>query len=301
MTKERVAQIVSEAETLPLDDAARKKEGSDYIALPKTGITRYEMKGEGEPIVMTHGYATPMYIYDKLFDFFLEKGYKVIRYDLVGRGMSERVDAVYDADFFALQLRELTNALLGDEKFILFGTSMGGTITTTFCEKYPGFVKKLVLLAPAGMSSFKPPFYMKLCKIPGFGSWLFNLIGAKSLLNGCASEMKHSMDEVDDYMEKFGECLRFKGFLRCTLSSLLNTILETEKATEAYKSVAKQKIPLLVIWGTADKTMPFYQQKQMKEICPHGKFITYEGSGHIFLFDEGERTAKDVFEFLSQG
>ena len=140
---------------------------------------------------------------------------------------------------------------------------------------------------------------MKLCKIPGFGPWLFNLIGAKSLLNGCASEMKYSMDEVDGYMEQFGDCLRYTGFLRCTLSSLLNTILETGKATESYRSVEEQKIPLLVIWGTEDRTMPYYQQKQMKEICPNGRFITYEGSGHIFLFDEGERTAKDVFEFLS--
>ena len=139
---------------------------------------------------------------------------------------------------------------------------------------------------------------MKLCKIPSFGPWLFNLIGAKSLLRGCASEMKYSTNEIDPYMEKFGYCLRFEGFLRCTLSSLLNTILETEKATEAYKSVAKQDIPLLVIWGTADKTMPFYQQKQMKEICPNGEFISYEGSGHIFVFDEGERTAKDILPFL---
>lgn len=298
MNAKRVKEIVKNAETLELNDEARKKEGSTYIKLPKTGVTRYELKGEGKPMVMVHGYATPMYIYDKLFYHYVAKGYKVLRYDLVGRGMSERVDATYDADFFALQLREITTALFGDESFILFGTSMGGTITTTFVQNYPGAVEKLILLAPAGMENFKPPFYMELCKIKGFGPWLFNLIGAKSLLNGCASEMKYRTAEVDHYMEQFGDCLRYKGFLKCTLSSLLNTILQTEKATEAYRSVYSQRVPMLVIWGTADHTMPYYQQAYMRDICPHAQFVTYEGSGHIFLYDEGVRTLNDVNKFL---
>lgn len=299
MEKERKNEILKKAETLELNDDARKKEGSSYIKLPETGITRYEVKGEGPLMVMVHGYATPMYIYDKLFGYYSEHGYKVLRYDLVGRGMSERVDAVYDADFFALQLNEITEALFGDEKFILFGTSMGGTITTTFIKNYPGKVNKLILLAPAGMDNFKPPFYMKLCKIKGFGPWLFNLIGAVSLLNGCASEMKYKTDEIDSYMEQFGYCLQFKGFLKCTLSSLLNTILETEKATKAYMDVHKQNVPMLVIWGTNDHTMPYYQQPRMKEVCPHAEYVTFEKAGHIFLYDQGEETIENVNRFLN--
>ena len=298
MDKKRIKEIVAASETLSLDDKARVIEGSSYIKLPTTGVTRYEMKGEGEVMVMVHGYATPMYIYDKLFDHYSKNGYKVIRYDLVGRGMSERIDAVYDAPLFARQLRELTEALIGDESFILFGTSMGGTITATFCSMYPEKVKRLILLAPAGMDSFRPPFYMKLCRIPKFGPWLFGKIGAGSLLKGCASELKYSLDEKEEYMERFGRCLRYKGFIKATLSSLLNTILKTEAASKCYRTVGKLKIPMLVIWGSADKTMPIYQQARMKELCPQGKYITYENSGHIFLFDEGERTIGDVSAFL---
>lgn len=298
MDKEYFSKLLSKAETLDLNDDERKKAHSgSFISLP-CGNTHYQMEGEGEVCVLVHGYATPYHIYDKVYDTLLKEGYKVIRYDLMGRGLSERVDTVYSPDFFARQLHELTQALIGDEKFYLFGTSMGGSVTTAFVRNYPGRVKKLILLAPAGMDSFKPPFYMKLCKIPGFGKWLFGKIGTRSLLNGCAKEMKYSLSEVDYFMEEFAYCAQYKNFVRSTFSSLLNTILRTDITIKGYEAVTKQQIPLLVIWGTDDKTMPYYQTERMKEVCPHVKLVSYEGSGHIFVYDEGERTMKDVMEFI---
>lgn len=299
MTKEEIRAVLSQAETLELNDAERAKANDSFIALP-CGNTHYQMEGDGEAVVLVPGYATPYYLYDKVYEALLTHGYRVIRYDLMGRGLSERVDVVYTPDFFARQLRELTKALIGDEKFYLIGTSMGGSVTTAFCNNYPGYVKKLILLAPAGMDNFKPPFYMTLCRIPGFGSRLFRAIGTKSLLNGCAKEMKYSLNEVDYYMKSFAYCTKYRDFLSCTFSSLINTILRTDVTVKNYYSVAQQKIPMLVIWGTADKTMPYYQKARMEEVCPHAEFITYEGSGHIFLFDEGKRTADDVLAFLGQ-
>lgn len=298
MDKEYFNRLLSKAETLTLNDDERKKAHSgSFIDLP-CGNTHYQMEGEGEVCVLVHGYATPYHIYDKVYDTLLKEGYKVIRYDLMGRGLSERVDTDYTPDFFARQLHELTHALIGDEQFILFGTSMGGSITTTFVKNYPGRAKKLILLAPAGMDSFKPPFYMELCKIPGFGKWLFGKIGTRSLLNGCAREMKYKLDEVDYFMEEFAYCAQYKNFVRSTFSSLLNTILRTDVTIKGYEAVSQQQLPLLVIWGTDDKTMPYYQTERLKQVCPHAKLITYEGSGHIFVYDEGERTMKDVMEFI---
>lgn len=298
MDKEYFNKLLAKAETLELSDEERKKAHSgSFIDLP-CGNTHYQMEGDGEVCVLVHGYATPYHIYDKVYNTLLKEGYKVIRYDLMGRGLSERVDTDYTPDFFARQLHELTQALIGDEQFILFGTSMGGSVTTAFVKNYPGRAKKLILLAPAGMDTFKPPFYMELCKIPGFGKWLFGKIGTRSLLNGCAKEMKYSLSEIDYFMEEFAYCAQYNNFVRSTFSSLLNTILRTDITIKGYEAVAQQKLPLLVIWGTDDKTMPYYQAERMKEVCPQVKLVTYEGSGHIFVYDEGERTMKDVLEFI---
>ncbi len=299
MTDLELKKLVASTETLELTDDEKAKADGSFIDLP-SGFTHYEMKGNGEPVVLVHGYATPYYIYDKVFERLVDEGYKVIRYDLLGRGLSERVKAVYDPAFFARQLNELTSALLGDEKFYLFGTSMGGSITTAFCRIYPGKVKKLVLLAPAGMDTFKPPFYMRLTQIPALGTLIFNIVAKKTLLKKCASELKYSLDEKDYYMQSFAACSKYKGFIPCTLSSLRNTILNTSETVKGYEAVNAQKIPLLVIWGTDDKTMPYYQHERLLEVCPDVRLETFEGSGHIFLFDEGERTNDLIIPFLKK-
>ena len=300
MTKQELQALLKTAQTKELTDAERAKASGSFIELP-CGNTHYEVKGEGTPCVLVHGYATPYFIYDKLFDALVENGYRVLRYDLLGRGLSERVDAVYAPELFARQLLELTEEIFPGEQFHLFGTSMGGTITATFCATYPGRAKSVTWLAPAGMDSFRPPFYMKLSNIRGIGGVVFRSIGAKTLLSNCAAEATHCpQSEVDDFMRKFAYALQYKGFVDCTLSSLRNTILKTEKDTRAYIDTAAQNLPMLCIWGENDKTMPIYQAARLQEVCPNVNLVRFPGSGHIFVFDEGERTADVVLPFLKQ-
>ncbi len=297
MDKKELKELLKQAESLELTDTQRKKCPGSFISLP-CGNTHYQMEGNGEAVVLVHGYATPYFIYDKIYKVLVEKGYKVLRYDLLGRGLSERVKKDYTPQLFAVQLNQLTKALLSDEKFILFGTSMGGTVTTSYCRLFPGKVKKLVLLAPAGMDNFVPPLYMKLCSAPVLGRCLFKMIGKNVLLKRCANEMIYHENEKDDFMRNFAYCAKYKGFIESTRSSLKNTIVNTEVDVKGYYSVAKQKIPTLCIWGTADKTMPYYQMKRFQEIYPDARFVTFEGSGHIFLYDESERTMDIVLPFI---
>lgn len=301
MDKNGYKRLLKQAATRELCDSEREKLDGKFISLP-VGNTHYEIKGTGETVVLVHGYATPYYIYDKLFDIFSENGYRVLRYDLLGRGFSERVKCDYTPELFARQLHELTEAVLGkNEKFYLIGTSMGGSVCAEFSRVHPEKVKKLILLAPAGMDTFKPPFYMKLSAVPVIGTAVFNLIGNSTLLKKCASEMYFSPNDEKEYYErKFAEAIVYKGFLSCTLSSLKNTILRTDRTVKSYIATSKQGVPILCIWGTIDKTMPYYQSQRLAEVCPNAEIITYENSGHIFVFDEGERTANDVMKFMKK-
>ena len=123
---------------------------------------------------------------------------------------------------------------------------------------------------------------------------------SKMLLKRCATELLYSTDDIDYYVRSFADAAQYKGFLDCTLSSLRKTILNTKYATEKYKIVGKTNIPVLAIWGTNDKTMPYYQSERLKEVLPNVRLITYENSGHIFVFDEGQRTADDVLKFIKE-
>ena len=300
MTKSELKSLIKAGETLELNDEARKKYSGSYIELPQ-GMTHYEMTGSDEAVVLVHGYSTPYFVYDKLYARFAQLGYKVIRYDLYGRGFSDRPGGKHDQAFFATQLKELTDKLLEGEKFILVGTSMGCAVSAYFCKMFPGRVKQLILLAPAGMDTFKAPFYMKLCAVKGVGGFIFNLIGDRALIGGTTGELYHcSEEEKDYYTRNFAESCKYKGYLKCTLSSLRYTILNTAKSMEGYRAVAEQGLPVLAIWGDIDKTMPYYQHERLLETCPQTELHTFEGFGHMFLFDDGKKTMEVIEDYLDR-
>ncbi len=297
MNKERLRQLTKSVDKKRLTDEAKKNHSGSFIKLP-SGETHYEIKGSGEPIVLVHGFATPYFIYDKIFDFFTEKGYKVLRYDLLGRGLSERVKGKYSPELFARQLKELTDALIKEDSFILIGTSMGGAVTAAFTAMNPERVKKIFWLAPAGMN-FKAPLYMKIANIPPLGEIMFKIAGGKILLVNSCKELIYHKEETDYYLEKFAESAQYKGFLRCTLSSLRHTLMQNDKTVGYYKQVSAAEVPACALWGTEDKTMPYYQSEQLKKIFPDIHFYTYDGSGHIFLFDEGEKTCNILYNEIT--
>lgn len=295
MTEERMKQLKKEFGRYELDDAARAKTGGSFIGLP-CGNTHYEIRGEGELCVLVHGYAVPSFMYEKLADELVKNGYRVLSYDLLGRGFSERVRGRYTPELFVRQLEEVVDALAGDEKFTLFATSMGGPIVSAYCAKHPEKVKKLVYYAPAGMDTFRPPFYMYLSACPLIGDFIFAFWGDKVLFKNCTREFKHA--DTDLYLEKLAETLKYKGFCRCTLSSLRHTILKTKKATRFFEQAAKHGIPALCLWGKDDITMPFYMSERFREVMPGAEFHELDGSGHIFVYDETEKAVKYTLPFL---
>ena len=78
------------AESLTLDYTARRTHKGSFIELTD-GYTRYELEGDGDDcFVLVHGFSSPYFIYDNLYESLLARGYQVLRYDLIGRGLSDR-------------------------------------------------------------------------------------------------------------------------------------------------------------------------------------------------------------------
>ncbi|MDO4805124.1 MAG: alpha/beta hydrolase [Lachnospiraceae bacterium] len=287
------------SETLRITDYDRKTHKGYYIIL-KDGSTRYQLSGEGnETIVLVHGFSSPYFIYDNLYGQLVSAGYRVLRYDLIGRGLSDRPKIKYDADTFVRQLNEITDKLLSGEKFTLIGTSMGGIIAARFAQMHPGKVCRLILLAPAVMDTFRAPASMKLCRIPVIGPVLFRMVAPFVIIPKSADELRLASEyEKDRYILRFTDFARYKGYMRALASSLADCILDYDTAMDAYRAVAASKIPMLVIWGTADGTMPYYQIERMKEVCPDADYVTYEGAYHMFVYDEADRTTHDILGWM---
>jgi pimeloyl-ACP methyl ester carboxylesterase len=137
--------------------------------------------------------------------------------------------------------------------------------------------------------------------VPVIGKRIFKLVMPKNTLARATDELLHQDETVKDkFVRDLAYTMQYKGYLDGTWSSLVYTILNTKEDTKFYKKMAKQHIPTLVIWGTEDKTMPIYQIDRMAKVLKDAEFVIFEGSGHIFLYDEGERAIAHTLPFLKE-
>ncbi|HIE25356.1 MAG TPA: alpha/beta hydrolase [Anaerolineales bacterium] len=278
-----------------LTPAFREKLAGDFIALPN-GYTHYELVGDknAETVVLVHGFTVPNFIWEPTFRALTEAGYRVLRYDLFGRGYSDRPKATYTLNFFATQLHDLLNALHIIEPINLFGLSMGGPITASFTAQHPERVKKLALFAPAGAETLQPPF-IKLLQLPIVGDFLFGMFGAKRLLGGVADDF-YSLELVEKFTEKFKPQLKISGFGRAILSTMRNDALSENRAV--YERVAETNIPVLLVWGEEDKTVPYTQSVQMQASLKHARFHAIPNGGHIPHYENAAEVNPIILDFL---
>lgn len=130
-----------------LTDVVRKSAGGSFIKL-QDGVVHYDIAGpaEGKTVVLVHGFSTWSFTWDATFQALVQAGFRVLRYDLYGRGYSDRPAVVFDKDLFDRQLFGLLAVLDIHDRVGLVGNSMGGLITTTFAARHPEKVRTLSLI-----------------------------------------------------------------------------------------------------------------------------------------------------------
>ena len=110
----------------------------------------YEVKGAGDDtIVFVHGHPFNRSMWAQQADFFVQKGWRCVLFDLRGYGESGSAGEPYsDFQRFSKDIEVLLDHL-GISKTVLCGLSMGGQIVMDCCERFPERVSGVVLAATA--------------------------------------------------------------------------------------------------------------------------------------------------------
>ncbi len=282
-------------ETKELNESARKGAGGSFVTL-SDGMTHYELGGDdnGIPIVLVHGFSVPYFIFDPTFAFLSAQGFRVLRYDLFGRGFSDRPNIRYDIHLFTRQLKELLDAL-NLKKINLAGLSMGGPITAAFVAEYPEIVSKHILIDPAGGRAIKLSRLLEVVKMPILGELLLGLFGSASMVKSIASDL-FTPQLVEEFQEKYKVQMQYHGFKRAILSTIRNDMLDS--FIETYQRVGKLGKPTLLLWGREDTTVPFEQSADICMAIPHTEFHAIEDCGHIPHYEKPEEVNPILLEFL---
>jgi len=284
-------------EITKLNAEIRAELPGEFISL-LDGITHYQLDGpvDGPQVVLVHGFSVPYFIWDPTFEALVKAGYRVLRYDLFGRGYSDRPFVRNDQELFNRQLVDLLDALNLPTVDALLGLSMGGVITASFTASHPERVRRIGLFDPAGFPA-EYPFYIRLLILPILGEIIFSLIGEK-LFRKLAGNDFYDPTHIELFVDQYMLQMQYKGFRRSLLSTMRSGILES--GLSIYQAVGELDMPVLLVWGEQDHTVPFTNSQTLIEAVPQAEFHPIANSGHIPHYENAAEVNPFLLEFLKK-
>lgn len=107
--------------------------------------TWYEVEGSGPPLVLIHGMGGDRTLWDAQVAGLRDR-FRIVRYDTLGHGRSEKIPGPWRFSQFARQADELV-AHLEIPRAIICGFSLGGSIAQSIAIEYPRRAAALMVVA----------------------------------------------------------------------------------------------------------------------------------------------------------
>jgi pimeloyl-ACP methyl ester carboxylesterase len=284
-------------ENLTLTPKTRKDATGKFIEL-ENGFVHYQLEGpdDGEVVVLVHGFSVPFYIWDPTFEMLLEKGYRVLRYDLFGRGYSDRPNKKNDKSLFDDQLSQLLEKIAITLPINLFGLSMGGAVAGYYTAQHSEKVKRLILVDPVGVKSPLSTL-AKVVHLPLVGEIGMMLLSDKTVEKSIAADF-FKAEYVAEFVERYRVQMKYKGFRRSLLSSLRSGMLSGIK--ESYEKIGTLDLPVLLVWGEKDITVPIIFSKKIRSLIPQIEYHPIADSGHLPHYEKREEVNEIFLNFLGK-
>src|SRR4051812_42738180 len=271
-----VLYFAADPEKLDIDENVRRMAPGRFVKL-SDGFTHYEIGGpaSGRTVVLAAGVSVPYYIWDPTFRALTEAGFRVLRYDYYGRGYSDRPDVAYSQDLYVRQLAELLDAVHITGPIDLAGLSYGGSVVTSFADRFPDRVRSLIYVDP----SFWSPYNVtSLQKMPRVWNYLTAIFEERWWADEQLDDFLHP-ERFPDWPDRYKEQMRYRGFRRAQRStSVANADIDQ---SQQLKHVGEHPRPVLVFWGKQDQSVPFEFSTSLLEAMPRAHLIPVDSAGHL--------------------
>jgi pimeloyl-ACP methyl ester carboxylesterase len=277
----------------PLDEWAKKYAKGKFIKLDGYS-THYIEKGEGEPVILIHGFLYDSYMWNKNIDALADK-FKVYAIDLWGFGYSTRDPMDYGYQLYANQLLKFMDAL-DIQKASLIGQSMGGGTSIFFSVNHRDRVNKLILVDPAGMPN-PLPLIGKITNLPKIGEFLLGLKSdfyRKMVLSTTFIYDKEFVTE--SYFENVTRFHKIKGTIEILLKILRKQFFHT--LSDEIHRLGEMDVPILIIFGRQDKAVPLERGKEMHNILRGSQLEIFENAGHCPHDEQSQKFNQLAVDFL---
>lgn len=244
----------------------------------------YEIFGDGEPIILHHGYTGSHYNYHGSAAILAPK-YRCILMDCRGAGDSGRPPSGHTTEQYAADVIALAD-YLGLDRFTFVGHSMGGLIGMELGITYGHRLNRLVLVAPAPADGVQtPPGYRERDRALHTSRDVETMLHERRITT--ARELS---DDVHRLRIQRGHSVSDAHFE------------ESWKALEDARlgeRLAEITVPTLMVAGAADGLLPANLQDFQR--LPNATLHVFSRVSHGVPYEVPEAFAEVIADFMEHG
>lgn len=247
---------------------------------------------DGPVVVFIHGSgpgASGVSNFRQNIDAFVSAGHRVLLPDLIGYGGSSKPEGIdYSLDLFTNSLHEALVAH-GVSRATLVGNSLGGGIAIQMALDHPGFVERLILMAPGCIEERED--YFKMPGIAGmvssFGGPDFNESEQRRLITNLVYDPVHVTDAL--VAERFA-----------VARTQPKDVIVRMRTPNLQPRLGELKMPILVFWGSAERFMPLTGIDYFLNQCDDVRVITFNKVGHWVQVERASEFNRYSVAFLDE-
>lgn len=284
-------------------------ENSQFTTIPFTGTDGIEIHyrqggSKGTAIILLHGFASTLYTWDGVFDFFVDRG-TTYAYDRPPFGLSERLlrgdwdqagPNPYTTGAAVEQLLALMEEF-GIEQAVLVGHSAGGLIALQAAQSYPQRVQRLILVAPAVYTGGPPKWVTAVARTPQaqrLGPLVARAFARSDRLLALAYYDPASVPP--ESLERAMIGTRVADWDK----ALWQFTAAAGRTEETIARIAEVSTPTLVITGEADRLVPPEESARLAAALPDASLVTIPACGHVPHEECPEPFKEAVAEWLGR-
>lgn len=251
----------------------------------------FELHGEesAPPVVFINGLTQQTGLWKAHTDYLVERGYRVLLYDMVGQGKSSKPVLYQELDGHPPMLAGLLDHL-GIERAYIAGISFGGAIVLKFALSYPERVLGLVPMSTftemdARLRWLGAALYEGMAKI-GF-EFLQNILMPLNVSSRWIEEKEEALP-----------AMKRVGYNSNDLYSIQNLIESLNNFQPFTGSLPEIQAPTLIMNGEWDYLTPRWCHELMRQKIANSRLVLMPHSCHAFTLETPELTCRVLEEFV---
>jgi pimeloyl-ACP methyl ester carboxylesterase len=253
-------------------------------------------RGSGPALVLIHGLATTRVIWRHALPL-LSDGRRVITLDVPGFGESEPAGKGFVLDDVAERIAAGLERAGLEEPYDLVGHSMGGAVALSLAARAPGAIRRLVLVAPAGL---RP---MPAAAARAFGAFAARAIplrrsGAPLADFGLGRRLLMTPGTADPVSIPAADVRAMLAASRG--ATRIAEALSTVASADVRPLLAKLPVHVGAVWGARDRIVPPGGIKTLQAVRPEAPIATVPDAGHILMMERPEAFASALEEVLDR-